>query len=313
MDAAAVFDDEWRLTAVNKRGCELSGYTQEELLGTLVFFHLIPDTSAEVHRLLQNRIPSSGLQFETYIRRKDGTGILSEIHIEALGGTQKGYQAIIRDISSRRRLEKSLLESTERERNKLGRELHDGLCQVLKSLEIDATLLKTEDHSKDNLIRRINEALRETYNYSKGLLPKELSIDDWELEFLRLGRLCRKDGSIQWNCRIDKNAIPRDSSVAHNLFRIAREAVINAERHSGTGRIDVALSMDAHGCFLAVKDYGLGIDPSLPPKEDSGLGMLAMKSRAEAIGAFITINSAPERGTEIICRSKTKHWGRNAE
>ncbi len=84
------------------------------------------------------------------------------------------------------------------------------------------------------------------------------------------------------------------------LWRIAQEAITNAERHAGAEHLWVRWSCDAEGAVLEVADDGKGM-PVAVPRVDA-YGMQGMKERAEVIGAHLEIESCPGEGTVVRCR-----------
>jgi signal transduction histidine kinase len=83
---------------------------------------------------------------------------------------------------------------------------------------------------------------------------------------------------------------------AEALVRIACEAVTNAARHSGAGRVTLCLERDGSLVRLRVADSGCGFDPTVP---GSGFGLIAMRERARSVGGELSICSAPGRGSEV--------------
>jgi signal transduction histidine kinase len=86
---------------------------------------------------------------------------------------------------------------------------------------------------------------------------------------------------------------------ANHLYRIAQEALNNAVQHSAASQIDVGLSRSGRGFILTIADDGSGmVEPS---GEGSGLGLQIMRYRSDLLGAALTIQSKPGRGTVVTC------------
>jgi signal transduction histidine kinase len=90
-------------------------------------------------------------------------------------------------------------------------------------------------------------------------------------------------------------------STERALWRIAQEALANAERHARASRITVRWRRSAEGALVEVADDGVGLDGLAPGKAGQG-GLLGMRERAAAIGASLEITSDPGRGTTVRCR-----------
>jgi two-component system CheB/CheR fusion protein len=90
-----------------------------------------------------------------------------------------------------------------------------------------------------------------------------------------------------------------DSTVATHLYRIAQEAVNNALKHSGAGRIRIRLIRGSRGLELEVGDDGHGLKDGKHPVD--GIGIRVMQFRAELIGASLELRSKPRQGTVVRC------------
>jgi signal transduction histidine kinase len=90
-----------------------------------------------------------------------------------------------------------------------------------------------------------------------------------------------------------------DAGVQRELFRIAQEALQNALKHAGAGRIAVELDLDPASTRLAVADDGAGFDPSDTRVRSQHLGVTVMAERARAVGGRLDLRSAPGEGTTV--------------
>jgi signal transduction histidine kinase len=212
--------------------------------------------------------------------------------------------ALGRAIANRERLERSLLEISEREQRRIGQDLHDGLCQQLTgiSLMISSLYRKMKPGSEQELAqvsRLINNSIEETRLVTRGLHP----VPD-EPSGLLVGLRELVDGvhsNSSLNCELSIVGIVRinDSAVSSNLYRITQEGLRNALKHSGAKNICIYLRMDEQGIELKVEDDGRGL-----PKDRSskGLGLEIMKYRASSIGGTLSITTKPGAGTCVHFR-----------
>jgi signal transduction histidine kinase len=92
------------------------------------------------------------------------------------------------------------------------------------------------------------------------------------------------------------SSLPPDLTLC--LFRVVQEALQNAVKHSGAREISVRLSGGDEGLTLTIADDGTGFD--VEPAMGSGLGLISMRERLEAIGGTLKIHSAPTKGTRIV-------------
>lgn len=145
--------------------------------------------------------------------------------------------------------------------------------------------------------RLLEEAVEQVRALARGLRPVENTPDGLVASLRRLIRdlrvVQRKD--VRFVCR--RPVLVRDILVATHLFRIAQEAVNNAVKHAGCKRIRITLADTPERLLLAVKDDGVGLRRA----RSSGIGLHVMHYRAHAIRGSLVIQSAPGRGTEVVC------------
>ncbi len=97
--------------------------------------------------------------------------------------------------------------------------------------------------------------------------------------------------------------MPLRSVIRDDVYRVGREALVNAFRHSRASNIDVQLEYSANHLRVVVRDHGSGIDPQvLPVGRDGHWGLSGMRERAERIGARVKVLSRAGGGTEVELR-----------
>jgi signal transduction histidine kinase len=198
------------------------------------------------------------------------------------------------------------------ERDRIGRDLHDGLMQgiyaVALSLE-DVPDLMHEDPAEatariDRAIDRLNLSIREMRSFIQGL-GSQLNADIG----LVFG-LATLGDELRLNTLIDVEVDLADGDAvadllshptADHLLQIAREALSNIARHSGASRATLSLRREGNDAVLVVTDNGRGFEPS-EAAEPGHYGLANLRERAAAIGGQITIDSEPGQGTRIIVR-----------
>jgi signal transduction histidine kinase len=216
--------------------------------------------------------------------------------------------AALRDeVEARERLEKEVAEVTERERRRIGHDLHDTLCQHLTATSLSLQVLSgklaenclPQAKDADQGVKLVEEAIDLTRKLAKGLFPLEL-----EGEGLAgaLQELCRSTADryhIQCEFKGDSQ-VGLDASTATHLYRIAQEGITNAIKHGHVSRVIVNLSVADRQLILSISDDGIGLPEKLP--ENRGLGLRIMASRAGMIcGTFAAKNNS-EGGAIVTCR-----------
>ncbi len=196
------------------------------------------------------------------------------------------------------------------ERARIGETLHDGVAQTLTGVSMMASALLSElrDHGlaeadqAQGIVRYLGQAKRELHTALGGLLLPEPGTEGLPAALRHFARQIEGTGRVR--CRVEADsslAAELTPEVARNLYRIAREAVHNAQRHGGDGTcIDVVLRRRAGGGLtLRVRDDGVGA--RRPAHESTGLGLQFMRRRAQEIGASLDAQGLPACGFEVRC------------
>jgi PAS domain S-box-containing protein len=211
------------------------------------------------------------------------------------------------DVTERKRLEREILEASDSEMRRIGHDLHDGVGQQLTALALFNASLQSElqthapqfAQSFKKIGSELHEITRQIRVLSHGLAP--ISFEENGLA-QALRKLANDTSSVaKVNCEFEESA-PKatcDPQTAEQLYRIGQEAVTNALKHGHAKKIRIALGMAAQRIELKVSDDGAGFSPSKP--NGSGIGLHAMKYRADVVGAELRIESQIGNGTRIVC------------
>ena len=219
------------------------------------------------------------------------------------------------DITLRRRLEEQILDISERERIRIGHDLHDGIGQELTAVGyLFAGLVnvmrqgKSPDESAiDPVMKQLDQAKSHVRLLAKGLSP--VNMDRFGIA-IAVDELCRSAERIYGiRCEVDCDdiAIP-DNSRATHIYYIIQESLNNAVKHGKAKNIKVILKRrGAAGLYLAVIDDGIG----LPEKAErtEGLGLMFMKYRADIIGGALNVNRRKPSGTIVTCMVRSLDQG----
>jgi signal transduction histidine kinase len=210
-------------------------------------------------------------------------------------------------IREREQLEAMVLNISEREQQRIGQDLHDGLCQYLTGLKFKSTLLeqkliKLQSPEADDA-RKIESllslAIEHARHLARGLDPIRLEADGL---MTGLGELAASITSL-FSVRCTFCAQPKLPAVAHataiHLFRIAQEATSNAIKHGKAKAIEIRLSQQAGNLLLIITDNGTGLAPDGKPGRGSGLHI--MNYRARTIHATLQVKSGGTGGVTVTC------------
>ena len=208
-----------------------------------------------------------------------------------------------------RQLEREIVEISEREQRRIGRDLHDGICQTqaalacaAASLNGDLTRKNLTDEARraDELAKRLRDAIAETRNLARGLVPVQMeemglasALEELAWSVSRLQQI---------DCRFEAKGAPDipENTAATHLYRIAQEAINNAVRHGKAKRVDIIFQATPALTTLSISDDGIGVANAA--RLDAGMGMNIMRYRAKLAGGDLVVSERAEGGTNVACR-----------
>jgi two-component system CheB/CheR fusion protein len=204
-----------------------------------------------------------------------------------------------------RALAARLMTAEEQERRRLARELHDDLGQRLALLTMRANnalerLQKNPQESEalfQGVLEELSVANREVRELSHGLHPSIIEHLGLPAALRNLVASCR-DGGFEVGCWVPDQIPPITLDTATALYRIAQEAIRNAQQHANGAPIHVTLTAQDNSLRLAVLDSGPGFDLG-HARVGGGLGLLSMQERARLVNGTLLIKARPGDGTEV--------------
>lgn len=204
-------------------------------------------------------------------------------------------------------LEKQILEAGERERLRIGHELHDGLGQRLTAVAVIADILAesltnermNEAYRAHDIAKQIREAVRETRQLSHGLAPVGIEKGKLVTALSEMAAVINTGGQARVVVECSPSEINCSPELATQLFRIAQEAVNNALKHALPSEIRLGMSQSDTLIVLEIEDDGKGLPEKLPL--NSGIGLSVMQHRAQVMGGKLTLAAATAGGTLVRC------------
>ena len=302
--------------------------------------YLIKDPNQGYRHLLPLKLRAVKRQYEDRRARRKAQAELEKAHadLERLvdqrtAELHQTVESLRREITERkqteyalrrseralRNLSRKIVDTQEKERRQIAKELHDSIGSSLAAIKyaVEGKLQSMHGQSPEDIIsletivdfihdtieevRRISSYLRPAMLDDTGLLPTMA----W---FCRTHQEVYRHIRIESHLDVDEGAIPESAKIV--IYRIMQEAVNNALRHSGGDTISIRLDTTGDGTVrLCVADNGSGMDPLQVPSSPhggdppmNGLGLQTMRDRAQVIGATFTVDSCAGQGTRICMK-----------
>jgi PAS domain S-box-containing protein len=216
--------------------------------------------------------------------------------------------ALETEITARQRLEREILEIGEREKSRVGQDLHDGLCQELAGIAFLAKALKRnleEDTISPEAVAskadQIANLLKEAISGARGLAARmyPVSIEDSGLApaLEKLASETAERFHIKCQFRCAAPVVLADKQVAAHVYRITQEAVSNAIRHGSAKEVNINLGLARNRITVKIEDDG---DGSLKDIKATGMGLRTMNYRARSIGGELEIQQRREGGIAVV-------------
>jgi signal transduction histidine kinase len=228
--------------------------------------------------------------------------------LRTLAGRSIAIRQLEHEIRQRRDLEHEVAAIADNERRRLGRDLHDGVCQQITGAFLRCQALERRQargESADSgdfgaLSSLLADALEEARNVALGLCPLDSDPSALAHALRELAARVQSSSSVLCEFHASGNVETPDLDAAQHLYRIAQEAVNNAVRHARAGRIRVELCDSGDFLLLLIEDDGVGLPDPVPSR---GMGLRTMASRARLLDGELTIGPAAGAGLRITCRA----------
>jgi len=308
-----VFDSDGKVIHANRVAREYTGLTLEEFRSLDVIGRVIhPDDVERVRAARKHGFAGSEpFELDARLLGKDG------IHRWFLGrynpfveeGRVRRWYVSATEIESRKQEEERIRQENVRleERTRIAQELHDTLLQTFQSasLHLGAAVLRVaQDSPVKNQLDRILEIMRqgivEGRSAIQGLRSSGSQTSDLVGALSRIQDELKVQPDIDFRVTVTGRQKQLAREIQHEIYRIGREALVNAFCHSGAKRIELELEYSDSELYVRIRDNGCGIDPQMLEKgRDGHWGLPGMRERATRIGGLFKILSSPAAGTEV--------------
>jgi signal transduction histidine kinase len=188
------------------------------------------------------------------------------------------------------------------ERERIAKELHDGIIQSLFAvgMNLQSTALTSGSPETaarvENAVGELDGVIRDLRNYIFGLRPGILADRQLNQALEAIAEEAASGANIPIAVEVDAAVSAALSSRSHEIVQLTREALSNVTRHSRAKHASVRLTRSAANAVLTIEDDGVGFDARKPSE---GNGMRNMRERAAAIGGALRVTSANGKGTRL--------------
>lgn len=211
------------------------------------------------------------------------------------------------EIAERRRLEHELLEITEKERRRIGLDLHDDLGQKLAGVALMAKGLQlrlakqraSESEDAGKIHELLEQAMSHARDLARDLATLDFSENDLPSAIAKLAAHAKESFGITCRFKADDKIPPLESNTVRQLYKITQEALTNAIKHGRTKQVSIQLSNGSNRLALTIRNSGTPF-PSVVGR-DAGMGLRIMNYRANLIGASLEIKPGDTDGTVVTC------------
>jgi two-component system, LuxR family, sensor kinase FixL len=304
-DTLFLLDTAMRVRFVNN---SVNGLTPEQIIGREINTLLPATASAGVLQKLGHILESGETTTFEFESIADGQGQYFENRAVLVrdDGIATGISISMRDITERKRLEQEILDVSGRERQSIGRDLHDGLGQELTGIALMLRGLSSRIQQRcpdvvenvNEIIGHLNQSIETARSLARGLLPVRTETGGLSAALRALAARSRDLYGLEVTYRSEMcPEFAFTETDASHLYRITQEALTNASRHGHASLVDISLIAKEDGFTLCITDNGVGFVRTAP--SGSGMGLKIMKYRADMIGAKFEIAANQPRGTAV--------------
>lgn len=303
-------DESGLITFINERFREMLGYRREEIIGKAITRFVTDEDRGRFIREIRGKDRGVKEGPEIALESRTGEKIHAIVSSQALFDDRRrhaGTVMVFTDISERKSLERQLLEITIREQQRIGRDLHDDLGQILAGTGFLCESLVRKLANKGlpeaeearSIFNLLGNAREHTRMLASGISPLQIEAGELAASLERLTMSVQEVYPVSCSMVYDPDLVIDDGTVETQFHYIVQESISNALSHGRATEITVRLEKKDGGIRLIVADNGVGIPDDMELKR--GMGLRIMQYRAGAIGASFSVYRNDTRGTTVCC------------
>ncbi|MDI1250934.1 MAG: histidine kinase [Lacunisphaera sp.] len=283
----------------------------QRILAAIVLLSLLLAIVPLLLALLDSRRalgPDSGTRSPWSSARASAVGMehFAKISYERTAALAQEHDARLR-AEQDLQVNRTLLDRSVDERIRLGRELHDNICQTLYAVCLTLESVQKKNTLAPELSQRVDQCMtelrrlnQEVRSFLQQLEPARMHGQSFAGALTGLIKSFTMDEEVRIEQRLDEEAVALIPSAQFpEIMNILREAVSNSLRHGRARHITLLAGRNDQQIALAVQDDGAGFVPARP-RPAAGHGLGNMQARAAALGGSLRIESVPGKGTRVL-------------
>jgi PAS domain S-box-containing protein len=308
VDSIFITDTEGKFLDVNLEAINRTGITEEEF-NNITIFDLAEENTDQIRECLSNRNPEGFIETSTsYTNPKTGVKVYLETRSKLIDyNNQKAFLHITRDVTERLTQEKvilkTIIETEEKERSRVARELHDGVSPVLAASRLYAqSFASKKDKALEPIILQhledtIDEAIQTITEISNNLSPHILQNFGLNIAIENFIEKLKETSGITFS--VSGSTTERfPENIETTLYRIVVELINNTIKYANATEVTINIYND-YMVNLIYIDNGVGFDMEDCLKKKTGMGFFNIQSRIRTLSGNFTIKSDINSGVIV--------------
>lgn len=306
-DPIILFDLKGRIIDYNKAAVDFIKSNPEDNLNLKTFSSFFKNKS-DIAKVI-NKINEQGYikdtEYKLVLRNNEVRNCLISVNsINDSYGDPVIFQVIIKDYTEHQKVNqlllKTIIKTQEKERERISRDLHDGVGQALAAIKLHIESIKNESsHTKE--LETISEILKDTIQDLRGICHETLPLMlyDFGLETAVQDLVTKNTSSLlDINFKYDDNIPKLSKHFNIAVFRIIQEFLSNTIKHGKASLININISVVEENILIELKDNGIGFEIA-DLSVNQGHGIQNIKSRVESFAGTMIMESALKKGTSF--------------
>ncbi len=310
---------DFQILEVNDMAPATYGYTKEELLQLTTLDLRPPQDYQPIKDFVKEALADESFSKNKIWRHIKKTGEELFMQISSTRINYKGHPSIMAisiDVTEKIKLEKQLIKeqeqreleitravitAQEKEREEIGRELHDNVNQILASSRLYLGLVKSNGTADKSYIEEsdllIDSAIREIRQLSHSLIPPAMIEASLEKSIASLITIVQEGSGMEIETQLEK----MDSSIMSEqlkltIYRILQEQMNNILKYAKASNVQLKIEQQADRIVMQIADDGIGFDVN---QKTGGVGLMNIRTRASLVNGVVAIKSSPGNGCEL--------------